>query len=132
MSVGLSLARTGVVLAVATGCGRADPADRDRPGGHSESEDSLAVATKTGVEIWYSLSRTGTAADGSACIERGLEIRRAGERIRVPLLYTRDAPILLNDSTMRAVLWTNCRPVATYRVDLRTGRPVPEPVRKGS
>jgi hypothetical protein len=31
---------------------------------------------------------------------------------------------LLNDSTMRAVLWTNCRPGDAYLVDLTNGRPV--------
>jgi hypothetical protein len=132
MSVGLRLIWVGVVFAVATACGGADPADGDRPASRSQPGDSLAVSTRTGVEIWYSLARTGTAADGSTCVERGLEIRRAGKRTQVPLLYTRDTPTLLDDSTMRAVLWTNCRPVAVYRVDLRTGRPMPEPVRKGS
>jgi hypothetical protein len=132
MSGGLRLTWAGVVFAVATACGGADPADTDRPASRSQPVDSLAVETRTGVEIWYSLSRTGTAADGSTCVERGLEIRRGGKRIQVPLLYTGNTPTLLDDSTMRAVLWTNCRPVAVYRVDLRNGRPVPEPVRKGS
>lgn len=132
MSVGLGLTRSGVVFAVILGCGGADPADRDRPPSRSQPVDLLAVSTRTGVEIWYSLARTGTAADGSTCVERGLEIRRAGKRIQVPLLYTGDTPTLVDDSTMRAVLWTNCRPVAVYRVNLRNGRPVPEPVGKGS
>jgi hypothetical protein len=62
-------------------------------------------------------------------MERGLEIRRGGTRVRVPLLYTGESPTLLDDTTMRAVLWTNCKPLEKYRVDLRTGRPLREPAR---
>jgi hypothetical protein len=111
-------------LALVCSCNRVDrssePAARQPS---SPSHDSLALAGRHGVEIWYSMSRPATGAGGSHCVERGLQIRRAGERIQVPLLYTGDTPILINDSTMRATLWTNCRPVATYLVDLRTGRP---------
>jgi hypothetical protein len=90
------------------------------------SRDSLAVTTENGMEIWYTLTRVGRAADGSSCIERGLEIRRDSTRIPVPLLYTGSAPVLLDESRMRAELWNHCRPVDTYLVDLRTGRPVRE------
>jgi hypothetical protein len=41
-------------------------------------------------------------------------------------LYTGAAPVLLDQSTMRAELWNHCRPVGTYLVDLRSGRPVRE------
>ena len=88
--------------------------------------DSLAASFGNGVEVWFTLSRAARGSDGRACQERGLEIRHGSDRIQVPLLYTGEAPALLNDSTMRAVLWNHCEPVATYRVDLRTGRPVPE------
>jgi hypothetical protein len=79
-----------------------------------------------GQEVWFTLARTGRAPDGTTCVERGLEIRTGAKRLPVPLLYTREAPVLLNDSTMRAVLWTNCKPGEAYRVDLRNGRPVRE------
>ena len=85
--------------------------------------DSLALRTPTGTEVWFTLARSATRPDGRTCVERGIEIRSSGKRIAVPLLYTGDAPELLNDSTLRARLWTNCTPGDWYRVDLRTGRP---------
>jgi hypothetical protein len=93
----------------------------------SEPQDSLVTVTKAGEEVWFTLARPGRAADGTTCVERGLEIRARGKRISVPLLYTREAPVSLNDSTIRAQLWNNCVPGDAYRVNLRTGRPVREP-----
>lgn len=89
--------------------------------------DSLVLTNRTGVEVWFTLSRLATDTAGRQCVERGLEIRQAGKRLKVPLLYTGTTPVLLNDSTMRATLWTHCRPGHAYRVDLRTGQPVREP-----
>jgi hypothetical protein len=88
--------------------------------------DSLVISNPRGVEVWFTLARSAKGLDGRQCQERGLEIRRAGTRIAVPLLYTGEPPEFLNDSTMRARLWTNCRPGDVYLVDLRTGRPVRE------
>jgi hypothetical protein len=88
--------------------------------------DSLVATSEDGVEVWFTLTRVGRAPDGSSCVERGLEIRRGGTHIQVPLLYTGAAPVLLNQSTMRAELWNHCRPVGTYLVDLQSGRPVRE------
>ena len=87
--------------------------------------DSLVLTTPAGVEIWFTLARSATGAAGR-CVERGLEIRQGGRRVQVPLLYTGTAPVLLNDSTMRATLWTHCAPGDAYRVDLRSGQPVRE------
>jgi hypothetical protein len=84
------------------------------------------------VEIWFTLARVGRAADGTRCVERGLEIRRGGTRIQVPLLYTGVPPVLLDLSTMRAELWNHCRAVDTYLVDLRSGRPVRQKPRSAS
>jgi hypothetical protein len=89
--------------------------------------DTLVLTTGAGVEIWYGLARSSRGPDGAPCVERGLEIRRGQRRIQVPLLYTGETPTLLNDSTMRAVLWTNCRPGDVYLVDLTNGRPVRQP-----
>jgi hypothetical protein len=120
-------------LALISGCDRADrSSSTERRVSISQPADSLVVSNPAGVEIWYTLARAGKGSDGATCVERGLEIRRGGERIPVPLLYTGDTPTLLNDSTMRAILWTNCRPVDAYRVDLRNGRPVREPSRSRS
>jgi hypothetical protein len=88
--------------------------------------DSLVLTNAAGVEIWFTLARTATGADGRRCVERGLEIRRGGKRRPVPLLYTGAPPVLLNDSTMRAMLWTHCRPGDAYLVNLRSGHPVRE------
>jgi hypothetical protein len=88
--------------------------------------DSLVLTAPGGVEVWYTLSREGKAADGSRCMDRTLEIRRGDTRVPVPLLYTGAAPELVNDSTIRARLSQNCAPGDTYLVNLRTGRPVRE------
>jgi hypothetical protein len=88
--------------------------------------DSLVLTHTAGVEIWFTLSRAATGSDGRQCVERGLEIRQSGKRVKVPLLYTGSPPVLLNDSTMRAMLWTHCRAGDAYLVNLRTGHPVRE------
>jgi len=87
--------------------------------------DSLAVAG-SGVEIWFTLSRPGLAPDGTPCTDRAIELRRGGSRIPVPLLYTREAPRIVNDSTAWAILYTNCLAGDGYFVDLRSGRPTRE------
>ena len=86
-------------------------------------EDSLALRAPDGTEVWFADSRVGTPVDGRPCIERVMEIRRDGERIAVPLLYTGEKPELIDDSTMRAHIWLNCRPGNTYDVNLRSGEP---------
>ena len=88
--------------------------------------DSLVLTNAAGVEIWFTLARSATGADGGRCVERGLEIRQRGKRLQIPLLYTGAPPVLLNDSTMRAVLWTHCQPGDAYLVNLRSGYPVRE------
>ena len=88
--------------------------------------DSLVLTTAPGMEVWFTLARPATAANGQHCVERGLEIRSEGKRTRVPLLYTGAAPELLNDTLMRAMLWKDCKPGEPYLVNLRTGQPVPE------
>jgi len=89
----------------------------------TELADSLAVRTPQGIEVWFTDSRVGIGADGAPCIERVMEIRREGDRTPVPLLYTGEAPVVLNDSTVRTHIWLNCRPGNTYDVNLRTGEP---------
>jgi hypothetical protein len=116
---------------LAPGC---RPEDRPQASVDSASAaqpaDSLVISNRDGVETWFTLPRVGKSADGKQCLERGLEIRRGRTRVPVPLLYTGEPPVLVNDSTMRAVLWTHCRPVEAYIVDLRSGQPVRE--RRGS
>jgi hypothetical protein len=116
------------VVAFVCACGGPDRAPRatHEP---AQTRDSLVLTVANGVEVWFTLSRSAHSSEGRSCVERGLEIRRGGRRLQVPLLYTGEPPTLLNDSTMRAMLWTDCRPVSPYRVDLRTGQPVREPGR---
>jgi hypothetical protein len=106
-----------------------DPAN---PPTSAEPADSLVLSAPSGLEVWFRLARPARSSNGTSCLERGLEIRRRGRRTQVPLLYTRETPTLLNDSTLRAMLWSNCRPVAPYLIDLSSGRPVPERRRRPS
>ena len=93
---------------------------------HVPPTDSLVLTNTAGAEIWFTLARAATGADDRRCVERGLEIRLGGKRVQVPLLYTGAPPVLLNDSTMRATLWTHCQPGDAYLVNLRSGHPVRE------
>jgi hypothetical protein len=117
-----------ILLALLGGACR--PEQPSPPAGNSPAEsvraDSLVATGHNGLEVWFTLTRVGRGQDGASCVERGLEIRRGSTRIQVPLLYTGAVPVLLDQSTMRAELWNHCRPVATYLVDLRSGRPVRE------
>jgi hypothetical protein len=115
-----------VALAALLACGGSkteapaagDSASQVRP------TDSLVLTSASGTEIWFTLARAATGADGRGCVERGIEIRQGAKRVQVPLLYTGSPPVLVNDSTMKATLWTHCAPGDWYRVDLRSGHPV--------
>jgi hypothetical protein len=85
--------------------------------------DTLVLTAPTGVEVWFTDSRTAKDSSGQACVERVMQIRRDGKRIAVPLLYTGSTPRLVNDTTIEAPIWLNCRPGNVYQVDLTTGRP---------
>jgi hypothetical protein len=89
-------------------------------------DDSLVATAPGGAEIWCTLAREATAADGTSCVDRAIEIRRGDKRIQVPLLYTGHVPEVVNDSTIRARLSNQCVPGYAYLVDLQTGRPVRE------
>lgn len=110
----------------ALGCGR------DRPAAQLAADstptarpaDSLALRTPSGTEVWFTASRPDTDAGGTACVERVMEIRSAGRRVAIPLLYTGSLPRVVNDSTIEAAIWLHCRPGNIYRVNLRTGQPV--------
>lgn len=78
---------------------------------HLAPADSLVATARNGAEIWFTLAREASGSDGTRCTERGIEI---------------PSPVLLNDSTMRALLWNHCTPGDAYLVDLRTGHPVRE------
>lgn len=123
-----------LLASAAAACGRAAPsagavADstraRETPAA-PRPVDSLVLRTKGGAEVWFTFARADTSVAGTPCLERTLEIREGARRVAVPLLYTGAAPVLLNDSTIRADIWVRCAPTERYRIDLRTGTPTAE------
>jgi hypothetical protein len=114
-----------VLLAIACGGGSERPAP-PAAAADSAPPDSLVLTAPGEVEVWYTLARTGKAANGDTCIDRTLEIRRGEARVPIPLLYTGTPPELIDDSTIRARLSDACRPGDAYLVNLHTGRPVRE------
>ena len=93
--------------------------------GAAELSDSLVLTAPDGTTIWLTEGRASTDSAGTACVERSIEIRRDTTRLKVPLLYTITAPVLLDDTTMRAELAERCRAGRSYRVNLRTAMPYP-------
>ncbi len=114
---------------VALGCGPG----ADRPPGSGDAADPAAVEAPAvadslvlqvgEVQVWLTDARAATGSSGEVCVERAVEIRRDTARIRVPLLYTREAPVRLDDTSMQAVLSNGCAPAGRYRVDFATGSP---------
>jgi hypothetical protein len=119
--------RTAVLALGLAGCqGTAERPSTPAAATVTATADSLALRAPGAIEVWYTLTRAGQAADGTPCVDRALEIRRGDTRIPVPLLYTGSAPELVNDTTIRARLSDRCAPGQRYLVSLRTGRPTPE------
>lgn len=85
--------------------------------------DSLVLQGPGGVEVWFTHTREATSPEGEPCLERALEVRTDSASRGVPLLYTREAPTLLDRDAMRAVLYNNCTAGAAYRVDFATVSP---------
>ena len=111
------------------GCGgertpEAMPPDRS-PDAPADPPEELALEVP-GASVWHTLSREATGPSGERCLERTLEIRREGAPpVRVPLLYTRDIPRVIDDSTLEARVYLNCTPGDRYRIHTRTGQPTP-------
>lgn len=116
------------LVALLTGCGSGQP-DAEPPEAVATlppaPADSLASRPVPGVEIWFTVGRTGRDSTGATCYERTLEIRDSAGKRRVPLLYTLEAPTRLDDTSVRARVYLNCAAGDPYRVSLRTGRPTP-------
>jgi uncharacterized lipoprotein len=118
---------TGVLLAsTLSGCGgrASETPARDTEAQAPRLADTLALVAPGGVEVWFTDSRSARDSAGKSCVERVMQIRRAGQKIAVPLLYTGSTPRVINDSTIEAPIWLNCRPGNVYQVNLNTGRPV--------
>jgi hypothetical protein len=120
-----------VAVVMLIGCGGGDRVAQ-KPAADTASVATVGVPRESlavngpGVQIWFTLPRQGTGPDGKPCIDRAIELRRDGKRIPIPLLYTEEAPRIVNDTTARAVLYTNCTAGDPYLVDLRSGRPTRE------
>lgn len=85
--------------------------------------DSMVLEAPGGVTVWFTAARPAKDSLANPCQERALEIRRDTTRAGVPLLYTREAPTLLDSTAMRAVLYHDCSPGPAYRVDFATVSP---------
>ena len=110
----------------ALGC-RAAPAVEKTAAGVPESPavpDTLVLAAPGGRSIWLAEGRIGRDSSGAECAERSVEIRTDSATIKIPLLFVRRAPTLLNQTHLRAELSRDCRVMAIYSVDLATGRPL--------
>ncbi len=103
----------------------ADHSSRSGTPAVSAPADSLVATTAGGTEIWFTLARFDSGG-GRRCTARAIEIRRGAARLPVPLLYTVAAPVVVNETTLRARLSDRCIPGDRYLVDLRTGHPVRE------
>ena len=79
------------------------------------------------ITVWFTSGRRDSSATGTSCFERLLEIRRGSLVIPVPLLYTGESPVRINDSTVQVHIWLGCVPTDPYRVNLRTGQPTRVP-----
>jgi len=125
--VALSLATLALVLGCSRERASPDAPPPPDPGAASDAfpvlPDSLVLTTPGGDSVWYAGARAGTDSLGAPCVERGLVIVRGASRTLVPLLMTGTAPTLINDTTIRATLWRDCRPGDRYDVNLRTGTP---------
>ena len=119
------LSRLTLILIAGGAGGEPESGAPPTPQADAAPADSLILSAPGGVTVWLAEGRRGTNPAGDTCFERTLEIRRDSSRIKVPLLYTISTPVLLDDSTLRAELASNCRPGAAYRVSLTTGRPTP-------
>jgi hypothetical protein len=119
-----------LVIALAAACTPAPEAgasgeatSRDAAEAAALPADSLVLQGPGGVEVWFTLAREATSPEGEPCLERALEVRADSTSRGVPLLYTREAPTLLGDDAIRAVLYNNCAAGAAYRVDFATVSP---------
>ncbi|NOT07618.1 MAG: hypothetical protein HOP28_05345 [Gemmatimonadales bacterium] len=115
-----------VGIALIAGCGaRGEPVGGALPpvAAPLRLADSLVLTSPLGPTVWLTEGRQTKVSDSVTCIERTIEIRRDTARLKVPLLYTLRSPMLINDSTIEADLARDCRPIAVYRVNLRTAMP---------
>lgn len=116
-----------VLAAASSGCsGGESPggeAAEAPPGPATGFVDSLVLTAPQGQQIWFTDGREARDEAGARCIERVMEIRTPLDTFPVPLLYTGEAPTVVDDSTLRARVWLDCQGRALYHVSVHTGRP---------
>jgi hypothetical protein len=83
----------------------------------------LALNVSDSVAVWFTSARADTAADGTACQERVMEIRAGSRVVPIPLLYTGEVPTIADDSTLQVHIWRHCVPADLYRVNIHSGQP---------
>jgi hypothetical protein len=109
------------------GCGaRGEPSPGATPAVDQDpvrAADSLVLTLGSGATVWLTEGRRATDSSGATCVERSVEIRRDSIRLKVPLLYTGSTPTALDDSTFKAELFRDCRPSASYKVNVRDAQP---------
>lgn len=112
------------VLAVA--CRTAPPpaSSPQPPAVAAAPADSMVLAVSDTEAVWLAEGRTASDSAGRSCVERSVEIRRPGARVKVPLLFVRSAPTRLDRDRLRAELSLRCRVMAIYAVEIATGRPI--------
>lgn len=111
------------LLLVACGGERAPAVVADTAAAPPRPAAELVLSAPHGVEVWFTDSRSAKDSAGASCTERVMQVRRDGKQIAVPLLYTGAKPTLVNDSTIEAAIWLNCKPGNVYHVNLATGYP---------
>ena len=72
--------------------------------------------------MWLTVGRVGRGPTGAPCLERGVQLRKGALRKPVPLLYTRELPVVVGGKLV-ASLSTNCVSGDEYTIDPRTAQP---------
>ncbi|HEU5218047.1 MAG TPA: hypothetical protein VFU23_05275 [Gemmatimonadales bacterium] len=124
----VTLRRSGAMIAlVLAACGaRGEPAPGSLPEadqGPPQMADTLVLSLPGGAAVWLAEGRRARDSAGTPCVERSVEIRRDSVKLKVPLLFTGSIPTMLDDTTIRAELFSNCRPSGVYKVGVRDGLP---------
>ena len=115
-----------VIVAGLAACGGRGEPSPDLPpigAGSVNLADSLVLSAPGGVTVWLTEGRMGNGPGGTTCVERTIEVRQDTLKRKVPLLYTRTAPVLADDTSMVAELSTNCQLFAKYRVAFSDSMP---------
>jgi hypothetical protein len=85
--------------------------------------DTLVLSLPGGNTVWLAEGRRAVDSAGTPCFERSVEIRREGVKLKVPLLFTGAIPTRVDDSTIQAFLYHDCRPANAYKIGVRDGMP---------